>query len=113
MFKNRSVLFNTLFALFISQCIFWLIFLNFRTIPPSIPLWYQQPWGDSQLAPRNLIWLLPGLSIAILAIDLLVTIVLYRRQPFLVNIVMSVSSLSSVYLFIVTLHLLYKILGWL
>ncbi|NTV30589.1 hypothetical protein HGA91_01230 [candidate division WWE3 bacterium] len=113
MFKNRGVFTNTLFALFISQCIFWLVFLNYRWIPTAIPLWFLQPWGEPQLASREWIWLLPGLSIGILSTDLIITALLYRRQPFLVNIIMSISSLSSLYLLFVIVHILNRIFGWL
>lgn len=95
------------------MCIFWLIFFYYRDIPLAVPLWFLQPWGEPQLAPQNWIWLLPGLSIGILAIDLVITALLYRRQPFLVNIIMSMSALSSVYLLLATLNTLNRIFGWL
>ncbi len=112
MFKQRSVLANTIIALFLSQLIFWLIFLNFKLIPPEVPLWHLQSWGESQLASKGMIWLLPGLSVGILAVDLLITTLIYRKQPFIVGIIMATSSIASVYLLLATINLLQRVLGW-
>lgn len=112
MFKNSTVFINTLISLFISQLIFWLVFLNLTKLPPVIPLWFQQPWGQAQLAAKTMIWYLPGLAAGILAADLLITALIYRRQPFLVGIIMSICTISNLYLLIATLNILNRVFGW-
>ena len=39
----------------------WLVFG--RQMPPQIPLWYSQPWGDSQLAGPAVILIMPGMAV--------------------------------------------------
>lgn len=112
MFKNRVVFWHILVSLFITQSIFWLIFLNFNQLSPVIPLWFQQPLGEAQLASKEMIWILPGLAAGFLAIDLATVAFLHRRQPFLVNIVMTISTMGSVYLLLATLNILNRVLGW-
>lgn len=29
-------------------------------VPPEIPLWYSRPWGERQLAGRQVLWFLAG-----------------------------------------------------
>ena len=112
MFKNKLVLLHTALSLFFTQSIFWLVFVNIDRLPPEIPLWYLQPWGTSQLASVGYIWLFPGLAITILAVNLIFTAITYRRQPFLVSVVMSASSIASGSILITTARLLSSLLGW-
>lgn len=112
MFANKSVLVQTVVSLFVGQCIFWLIFLNYDKLPPEVPMWFLQPWGVQQLAARELLWLFPGLAIGVLAVNLLLVVYLYRRQPFLVNIVMSTSTFGSIFILMITVNILNKVLGW-
>ncbi|MDO8488436.1 MAG: hypothetical protein Q7S31_04000 [bacterium] len=38
------------------------LLLVYRTIlPPQVPLWYSQPWGQEQLASPYWLWSVPGL----------------------------------------------------
>ena len=41
----------------------WWVFS--RQMPPQIPLWYSQPWGEGQLAEPKYLLLLPGLAVGI------------------------------------------------
>ncbi len=36
--------------------------INFSRLPPQVPLFYSQPWGEPQLASPGLLFLLPGFS---------------------------------------------------
>jgi len=38
----------------------WLIARN--QMPPQIPLWYSQPWGESQLAGPEWLLIMPGMG---------------------------------------------------
>ncbi len=41
-----------------------IIALWWRTLPPSVPLWYSRAWGQDQLASPLWLLLLPGASLA-------------------------------------------------
>jgi len=47
-----------------------LITLIMSRLPLSIPLFYTMPWGESRLAPRVMLYLLPGISLIFLIINL-------------------------------------------
>ena len=112
MFKNNIVLIYTVIALFLTQTSFWLIFVNFDQLPPIIPLWNLEIESGRVFAPVEYIWLLPGLSITILAIHLLFTALTHKRQPFLVGFVMAMTAITSSFLFASTVVLLSRMLGW-
>ena len=76
--------------------------LRFEFINDTVPFWYTQPWGDKQLAPKNLLYLLPLISGLIVVGGSILAIIAdkrhmrYGRTSLLVlatlwNIVMSVS----------------------
>ena len=39
-----------------------------KELPPTVPLWYSRPWGESQLASPNNLVIIPALMVAIAAI---------------------------------------------
>ena len=43
-----------------------LILINWKRLPPEIPLYYSRPWGEAQLAPVNLFFLFPLTGAAII-----------------------------------------------
>lgn len=45
--------------------------LALSKLPPQIPLWYSLPWGESQLAPKTSLFLLPVISMIFLIFNLL------------------------------------------
>lgn len=112
MFKNNIVLIYSVAGLFLTQSSFWLIFVNFNQLPPIIPLWNLEGVSSRVFVPVQFIWLLPGLSISIIAIHLLFTALTHRRQPFLVGFVMAMTVVTSLFLFIATVVLLSRMLGW-
>lgn len=46
------------------------IFSSWRFLPAKLPLFYSRPWGEEQLANPLSLWLIPGLSLAIILINL-------------------------------------------
>lgn len=112
MFKQRIVLTYTVITLFITQCTFWLIFLNYDQLPPEVPLWNLMPWGSERLAVREMIWLLPGFSIGYLAINLIIAAIIQRFQPFLIGLVMASTAIFSGLILLGTINILGRLLGW-
>ncbi|NCS32661.1 hypothetical protein GW793_04195 [bacterium] len=112
MFKNKAVFYHTIASLLLGQSTFWLVFLHRNQLPPLIPLWFMKNNPQDMLASVTYIWLLPALSIGFLALYLVTTAFIYRRQPFIVNTIMSASTYGSVFLFVATVNILGKVLGW-
>lgn len=59
---------------------FALLFLKLNDLPPQLPLFYSQPWGESQLASASSIFLLPILSLAILLVNHFTAAFLYASH---------------------------------
>jgi hypothetical protein len=99
MFKNKTILIHTLINLLISQGIFWLVFLNQSNLPVKIPLWFLMQWGEDQLAPVQQVWWLP-------------IAYLYRRRPFLVGMVLTMTTILNLFLLMATLNVFNRVFGW-
>lgn len=54
--------------------IFW------KSLPPSIPLWYERPWGQEQLAKPVFLLVIPILLCATLGISLLLKKMLSKHE---------------------------------
>jgi hypothetical protein len=98
--------------MFISQVVFWVIYIHYDQLPPQIPLWNLQPWGASQLAPLRLIWVLPGFSILMLCVHLLITAFIQRKKPYVVGFLMGFTVVVNIFVLVATFRLLGHILGW-
>lgn len=48
-----------LFSLFTVAAEMIIILLNWKKMPPEVPLYYSRPWGETQLAPVNSLFLFP------------------------------------------------------
>lgn len=46
------------------------ITLLLTRIPPTIPLYFTLPWGESRLAPKIMLYILPAIAVAFFAINL-------------------------------------------
>jgi len=42
---------------------FLFVLIKWSSLPDQIPLFYSRPWGEEQLAQRQTIFLLPGISL--------------------------------------------------
>lgn len=47
-----------------------LITMLMGRLPGSVPLFFSLPWGESRLAPKGALYLLPGLSMLFLMVNL-------------------------------------------
>lgn len=73
------------FTLAVVLLLFQILFLifSFRVLPPLIPLLYQQAWGTRQIVVRELIFLLPLVSLAFMVTNTTFGTVMYRNIPLL------------------------------
>lgn len=47
-----------------------LITVLLSSLPGSVPLFFSMPWGESRLAPKGMLYLLPSISVIFLIINL-------------------------------------------
>lgn len=65
--NSLFIFFNVLLIIFS----FSLIFFTYADLPPTMPLWYSLPWGAGQLAQKQLLLLIPVISLLFFIINLL------------------------------------------
>lgn len=71
------------------------LFINFRRLPPQVPLYYSQPWGLSQLASAGELFYLPILSVIILLLNNSLAAFYLHRYQLLSRLLLLFSSVFS------------------
>jgi len=71
--KDRN-LSNFLLNTLLSLLLFLYILSRFKFLNDYVPFWYTRNWGDSQLAPRFMLYLIPLTSLAVNLLGLLLAI---------------------------------------
>ncbi|MBU0708548.1 hypothetical protein KJ596_02220 [Patescibacteria group bacterium] len=103
MFKERYFVVTTLISAIFIQLMLWGVFLNYRVLPPEVPLYYFRPWGEARLAPTQQLWLIPVWSGAIFVFNTFLAWFLYKKEKFLAQLLVFtsivVSGLGFVFLF--------------
>lgn len=67
---------------------------KFKELPFEVPLYYSRPWGESQLAKGGFkLILLPGISVGLLATNLLLAGWVYGEHKLLARVVMVAAAL--------------------
>lgn len=61
-------------------------------LPPNVPLYFTLPWGEARLAPKQMLYGLPGLTVLFLVVNLLVARAVQKLSPLLPK-VLAVSTL--------------------
>ena len=79
-----------------------LIIFYLDSLPPQLPLFYSLPWGQSQLASPQYLYLLPLTSLIVLFVD--VFFILFLAKQKLLSVILLISSLF--YIFLVTYSLI-------
>jgi UDP-GlcNAc:undecaprenyl-phosphate GlcNAc-1-phosphate transferase len=82
--KNLS---NFLSNVLISVLLFIYILMRHKYVNEEIPFWYTKSWGDSQLAPKIYLYLIPLMSLAINLLGLFISILNKFYVRYLENIV--------------------------
>jgi hypothetical protein len=60
-----------LVAVFITLILFVLIIVVWGKLPRTVPLYFSEPWGDGRLASREWLFLLPGLSLLTITLNVI------------------------------------------
>jgi hypothetical protein len=71
------------------------LFFRFNDLPPTVPLYFSLPWGESELAPAVNLFILPGFSIVITLINYFLAIFLLDGNRLLSRLLVIFSSLFS------------------
>lgn len=82
---------------------------RFRSLPPEVPLWYQKPWGQDQLASPYFLLLLPLGALSIFLINGLVSIKLTKDHLVFTQILFLTSLLVSLLSFITLVKILFLV----
>lgn len=74
-----------------------LLFFKYNDLPPQIPIFYSQPWGESQLGNSSSIFILPSISLVILFINNSLAVYYLKSSPLISRILVVVSLLTSIF----------------
>lgn len=72
----------------------------YSKLPPVLPLFNQMPWGETRLAQKQDIFLLPAVSFIIFATNSFLASLLYNRMPLLSRMLATTSLLVSILSFL-------------
>lgn len=72
--------------------------LTYSKLPPLLPLFNQEPWGEARLGTRIEFFIPLGIGILILVVNFLLANFLYNKLPLLSRIVSIISLLISILL---------------
>jgi hypothetical protein len=59
----------------------FLVWVNFSSLPAQVPLFLQRTWGESQLAPKDYLWLQPGILIIFFLINYAISLLTLKNEP--------------------------------
>lgn len=91
--KANGQIFRWNLLLILFQCAVLLV--KFNDLPPQIPLYYSEPWGESQLSSVTSIFILPALSIAVLLVNNLLAVFFLKSTQLLSRLLVIVSLIFS------------------
>lgn len=72
-----------------------IITLLMSGLPKLVPLFFSLPWGESRLAPKGLLYLLPGISTVFLVINLGLGKIASKLSPLLPRILAVASAVIA------------------
>lgn len=98
---KKLYLWTTILPFTVAAVLFLVILLFFRFLPPKLPLFYSLPWGDEQLAIHIQFFIIPGIIILIILLNLIVSMHLHEQQLFFKKI-LEVGTLISTLILTIT-----------
>ncbi len=82
---------------------------RFRALPPEVPLWYQKPWGEDQLASPYFLLLLPIGAIGIYFVNGIISIYFTKDHLVFTQILFMTSLLVALLSFITLVKILFLV----
>lgn len=74
-----------------------LIFFRYTDLPPQVPLYYSQPWGEAQLATVSYLFLLPIASFIVLVLNNFLAIFYLKSLQLLSRLLVVTSLVFSIF----------------
>lgn len=56
------------------------VYKNVALLPPQIPLFFSQPWGDQRLGDRVLLWIIPGCLAIFFFMNYAFSLFVYKQE---------------------------------
>ena len=75
---NRYAYFFSMILSFAVAGVLWGLY---RRIPMIVPLYFTEPWGEAELAPKMLIFLMPGIPMAVTAGNIILARFFGKTSP--------------------------------
>lgn len=93
--KDRVSLFTmSLWLMFLFAGLLYFL-VSFRNLPPTVPLFFSRPWGDSQLAPKIYLLILPVGSFLLGIVNIGFAVSLHRSNQFLSRVLLGITPILS------------------
>lgn len=80
-------------------------------LPTKVPLYYSLPWGESQLADKNLLFFIPTASLIILGLNYFLGRLFGRKEDYLLAVVSAGFSLLFAVLGLISLLKIIVLVG--
>ena len=96
--KDKFYIFSLIAIVILLLLQFLAIAFFYKYIPPQIPIFYSQPWGQEQLADKKLIFLFPIQLILLLIINYFLTALFFLKEKLLAKFFIFGVSLVAVLL---------------
>ena len=72
------------------------ILINYRNLPPLIPMFNQLPWGEQRFTTSSGIFITLGIFSAIFVFNFLFSSIIYEKNPLIARILASTTLLLSI-----------------
>jgi len=92
------------FFLVLSQSL--LLVLLYKYIPPQIPLFFSQPWGDDQLVDKIYICLIPATLLLVFIVNIFLSSLFFQKEKLLSRIIIFTTTLIFVLLTVTFIKIL-------
>lgn len=87
-----------------------LIAINQASLPPLVPLLYQQAWGVKQLVHKEFLFILPVISSLFMAANIIFAALLYQKAPLISRMFFGSSLFVCILSMISSLRIIFLIL---
>lgn len=82
------------------------LLMVWKNLPPQVPVWYSQPWGEEQLAHPGWLFLLPASSIAWYATNVIFSVYMTMEYRVFAQLLFLSSLIVSFLSFLTLMHIL-------
>jgi len=87
-----------------------ILVLVWQKLPPVVPLWFSQPWGEERLAYPAWLFVLPFSGLAFYLVNLILATYLTRDYPIFTRILFLTSLLISTLAFLALINIIFLVI---